>query len=78
MKLRSRKLIGTIATVLVLIIYALLIMMIGGLLVLGHGVVLELLFYIVGGVAWLPLVMAIIKWMSKPDLINPHSRREND
>ena len=72
MKLRSRKLIGTIATVLWLIIYALFMMMIGGLLVLGRGMILELLFYIVGGVAWLPVAMIIIKWMSKPDLINPH------
>jgi hypothetical protein len=68
MKMRTRKAIGTVATVLFMIIYALVIGAFGGILVLGKGILLELPFYIVAGLGWLPFVMLIIKWMSKPDV----------
>lgn len=67
MKLRSRKLIGTIATVVFLVIYALFAAMFGGILVVGRGVPLELPFYLIAGLGWLPASMWIIRWMSKPD-----------
>ena len=70
MNLRKRKLIGTVGTVVFLIIYALVAAMIGGLLVVGRGVPLELPFYLIAGLGWLPVAMWIIRWMSKPD-INP-------
>ena len=70
MKLRTRKLIGTIATVLFMIVYSLIVMAIGATLVVGRGVPLELPFYIFGGLGWLPVVMVIIRWMSKPDSIS--------
>jgi Protein of unknown function (DUF2842) len=70
MELRMRKLIGTIATVTFLIVYALIAMMVGGILIVGRGVPLELPFYIIAGIGWLPVAMVIIKWMSKPDEIN--------
>jgi Protein of unknown function (DUF2842) len=68
MKMRTRKAIGTVATVLFIIIYALVIGAFGGILVLGKGILLELPFYIVAGLGWLPFVMFIIKWMSRPDV----------
>lgn len=64
---RQRKAIGTLATVLFLIVYSLLAMAIGGDLVVGRGLAAELIFYAVAGVLWLPVVMAIIRWMVKPD-----------
>ena len=67
MKIRTRKLIGTIATVLYLLIYCLIAMAVGGRMVVGYGIVAELPFYIIAGIAWLPIEMIIIKWMSKPD-----------
>lgn len=70
MKLRFRKLIGTVATVLFLIVYALIAMAIGGMLIVGRGVPLELPFYILAGLGWLPVAMWIIRWMSKPDPIS--------
>jgi uncharacterized membrane protein len=70
MKLRTRKLVGTIATVTFLIVYALLAMMVGGMLIVGRGVPLELPFYIIAGIGWLPVAMVIIRWMSKPDPLN--------
>lgn len=67
MKMRTRKLIGTISSVIYLAIYCLVAMAVGGSLVVGYGIVAELPFYIVAGLGWLPIEMLIIKWMSKPD-----------
>lgn len=67
MKMRTRKAIGTIATVAWLIIYALTAMALGGQLVIGSGVAVELAFYMAAGLAWLPIAMLIIRWMSRPD-----------
>jgi hypothetical protein len=67
MTIRTRKAIGTIATVAFLIAYALVMMAVGGMLVVGRGMVFELPFYILAGLGWLPVVMLIIRWMSKPD-----------
>jgi uncharacterized membrane protein len=66
MNIRTRKAIGTVATILFIIVYAL-VMTVGGMLVVGRGMAFELPFYIVAGAGWLPVVMALIRWMSKPD-----------
>ena len=42
-------------------------MAVGGMLVVGRGMAFEFPFYLVAGLGWLPVVMAIIRWMSKPD-----------
>lgn len=67
MKQRSRKAVGIVATVAFLFVYALVMMAVGGVLVVGRGMVFELPFYIVAGIGWLPMVMLIIRWMSRPD-----------
>ncbi|MCA3561295.1 MAG: DUF2842 domain-containing protein [Aestuariivirga sp.] len=67
MKMRTRKAIGTFASVLFIIVYALAMMAVGGVLVVGRGMAFELPFYIVAGVGWLPVIMGLIRWMSKPD-----------
>ncbi|MBL8791872.1 MAG: DUF2842 domain-containing protein [Rhizobiales bacterium] len=67
MNIRTRKFIGTFATFFWIVIYALVAMAIGGEFVVGHGMWIELPFYILAGFAWLPVAMVIIKWMSKPD-----------
>ena len=65
--LRTRKFIGMLLTVAFIAIYALIVMAFGSVFILGKGVVAELLFYVIAGFAWLPVEMAIIRWMSKPD-----------
>jgi hypothetical protein len=64
---RARKLIGTFGTVAFLIAYALLAMAVGAELVIGRGPAFELPFYVFAGIAWLPAVMGLIRWMSRPD-----------
>ena len=70
MKQRNRKAIGTIATVLFLIVYSLVAMAVGGQLVVGRGMAFELPYYVIAGALWLPVVMVIIKWMAKPDQLS--------
>ncbi|MBG1231781.1 DUF2842 domain-containing protein [Aestuariivirga litoralis] len=67
MNIRTRKFIGTLLTVGFVMVYCLVAMAFGGVFILGKGVVFELAFYILAGLAWLPVVMVIIRWMSKPD-----------
>ena len=67
MRQRTRKAIGTFSVVAFIIAYALVMMAVGGELAVGRGIVLELLFYALAGLLWLPVVMAIIRWMVRPD-----------
>jgi len=67
MNIRTRKFIGTLLTVGFVCLYSLIAMAFGGVFILGKGVWFELAFYIIAGLAWLPVVMWIVRWMSKPD-----------
>ena len=67
MRQNTRKFIGMIAVPTVMAVYALVLSALGALFVVGKGPVWELLFYVAAGFGWLPLVMVIITWMSKPD-----------
>ena len=67
MKLRTRKAIGIVLTLTFLAVYSLVAMAFGGVFILGKGQIAEIGFYAIAGLAWLPVEMAIIKWMSKPD-----------
>ena len=66
MTLRQRKFIGMVAIVAFLIIYCLIAMAIGGMVAVGLPALLEISFFIIAGIAWLPVVMFIIRWMSRP------------
>jgi hypothetical protein len=67
MTIRARKFIGTIATLVYMICYTLIAMAIGGQYVVGVGMLGELAFYIIAGLAWIPGSMFLINWMSRPD-----------
>lgn len=66
MTLRQRKFIGMVAIVIFLIVYCLIAMAIGGMVAVGLPLPLEIGFFVLAGIAWLPVVMIIIKWMSRP------------
>jgi uncharacterized membrane protein len=67
MKQRTRKAIGTLSVVAFIIVYSLVMMAVGGELAVGRGLAVEIVFYAVAGLLWLPVVMAIIRWMVRPD-----------
>ncbi len=70
MKIRQRRLVGVILTVLFLICYALIAMAVGGIWAVGHGLLVELPTFIILGVGWVPAAMLLIRWMSRPDTEN--------
>jgi hypothetical protein len=67
MKQRTRKAIGTFGTVAFMIVYSLIMMAVGGIFAVGRGVAVELTFFVVAGLLWIPVVMVIIRWMVKAD-----------
>ncbi len=67
MSIRQRKLAGTIALLLFLAIYALAAMLVAVALQVNATKTVELLYYVVAGLAWVIPAGAIIKWMQKPD-----------
>ena len=67
MKIRQRKLVGIMATIAFLAVYALIAMAIGGQYVVGLGWAIELAAFILLGVGWIPVAMVLIRWMSRPD-----------
>jgi hypothetical protein len=52
-----------------LIVYSLVAMVIGGDVAIGRSRLFEVIFYLIAGIAWLPPVMLIIRWMSRPDRV---------
>ena len=67
MKMRTRKFIGVFGGTAYLIIYSLIAMAVGGALFIdSHGGV-QFVYFVIAGLLWLPGMMAIIRWMSRPD-----------
>jgi hypothetical protein len=66
MTLRQRKFLGMVAIVTFLIVYCLIAMAIGGMVAVGLPLPLEIGFFVLAGIGWLPVVMIIIRWMSRP------------
>ena len=66
MTLRQRKFIGMVAIVTFLIVYCLIAMAVGGMVAVGLPLPLEIGFFVIAGIAWLPVVMFLIRWMSRP------------
>ena len=67
MTIRTRKLVGTIVLLIYLAIYAFLAMLAAVALQVNDNKLVELLFYIVGGIGWVPLAAWLVSWMSRPD-----------
>jgi Protein of unknown function (DUF2842) len=68
MNIRTRKFLGIILTIVWMTVYTLVAMAIGANYVVGSGVIVELPFFILAGITWIPIEMVIIRWMSRPDV----------
>lgn len=65
---RRRKLVGTVALLVFLTLYALLALAVAIVLqVHSTGKFVELLYYVVAGLAWVPPAGVIVTWMQRPD-----------
>jgi hypothetical protein len=64
---RARKFIGTLVTIVFVIIYALIAMALAqSRLIQGAPGALQALYYVVLGLAWILPLMPLIKWMERP------------
>jgi hypothetical protein len=65
MTLRLRKLIGTVLLLVLVVVYALIAMGVAMMLQISANKSVELAYYVVAGVAWVPLAMWIVSWMHR-------------
>lgn len=64
---RMRKLVGTVALLALVVVYALLAMAVAMALQVNASKAVELAFYIIAGLAWVVPAGLIIRWMHKLD-----------
>lgn len=67
MRMRTRKLVGTIALMLMLIVYAFAAMMVAIVLQVNASKLVEIIYYIVAGTMWTLPAGLLIRWMARPD-----------
>jgi hypothetical protein len=67
MKIRTRKLLGTIALLLLAAVWSLMGMTIAQTPWLASSGKLQAIFYVVAGIGWVLPAMPIVSWMSRPD-----------
>jgi hypothetical protein len=67
MTVRTRKLVGAIALLVFLAVYALCAMMVAIVLQVSASKVAELVYYPVAGLLWVLPAMWLVKWMQSPD-----------
>jgi len=67
MPIRIRKLIGTVALLALVFVWALLAMAIAQAVLGSANRIVEAMFYVVAGLGWVLPAMPLIKWMSRPD-----------
>jgi hypothetical protein len=67
MTIRTRKFFGTIALLLLALIWSLTGMAVAQMPVLASSGVLQAIFYVVAGLGWVLPAMPIVSWMSRPN-----------
>lgn len=67
MSMRSRKLIGTIALLLLVTFWALLAMALAQSVLTSINGLVATLYYVVAGLGWVLPAMPLVRWMSRPD-----------
>jgi hypothetical protein len=70
MPIRVRKLIGTVALLALVIVWALVAMAVAQPLLASANGLVAALYYVVTGLGWVLPAMPLIKWMSRPDAAN--------
>jgi hypothetical protein len=67
MTMRTRKLVGTVALLVSLAVYALVAMATAVVLQVNASKAVELAYYVVAGLAWVVPAGVIVSWMQRPD-----------
>ena len=71
----ARKFAGTVALLLLVLVYSLLVMVFATSVLPATGGVWPLIFYAVAGFGWVPLAALIVSWMYKPENARPSTKR---
>ncbi|MCC8962865.1 MULTISPECIES: DUF2842 domain-containing protein [Bradyrhizobium] len=67
MAIRTRKLLGTIFLLILVVVWSLLGMTVAQTPWLASSGLLQAIFYVVAGLGWVLPAMPIVSWMSRPD-----------
>ncbi|MBV9968395.1 MAG: DUF2842 domain-containing protein [Xanthobacteraceae bacterium] len=65
MRPRIRKLIGTVALLMLVVVWSLLAMALAQIMLVRTSGVLDFAYYLVAGIGWVPLAMLLVSWMSR-------------
>jgi hypothetical protein len=69
MTIRTRKLIGTVALLLLVSVWALLAMALAQSVLTNISGLVAAIFYVVAGLGWVLPAMPLISWMARPDRV---------
>ena len=67
MRMRTRKFLGTIALLMLVVVWSLMGMTVAQTPWLANSRLAQAIFYVVAGIGWVLPAMPIISWMSRPD-----------
>ena len=67
MTMRTRKFIGAIALLLLLVTYSIVAMAFGASQIVGGSNFLQVVYFFVAGIAWVIPAGLLIRWMQRPD-----------
>ena len=68
MKIRQRKLLGTVALLVLVIVWSLVAMALAQAPVIAGSRLIQFVYYVVAGLGWVLPAMPIISWMARPDV----------
>ena len=71
MNIRTRKLIGTVALLILVCVWGLLAMALAQSVLTNINGFVAALYYVVAGLGWVLPAMPLIAWMARPDEIKP-------
>jgi len=72
MSIRTRKLIGTVALLLLVTVWGLFAMALAQSVLTDINGFVAAIFYVVAGLGWVLPAMPLVSWMARPDKITPH------
>jgi hypothetical protein len=67
MRIRTRKFLGTIALLVLVVLWSLMGMTVAQTPWLANSALLQAIFYVVAGLGWVLPAMPIVSWMGRPD-----------
>ena len=73
MRIRTRKLMGTVGLLVLVTVWALLAMALAQFALRAQSDFVVMLFYAVAGLGWVLPAMPVVAWMQRPDSIKPRA-----